>query len=163
MLVYNSDMCKRTIITFFWVCKCTFSLWFLFLWVRLAGEEDLLKRLNRRQTLQCAAWYGEMVWLYLYVTLQKQLLELQRDKIDVTNYEDLGKDHREKPQGGNNYRRTVWFHAGQRDDECNIPGKANDGKHWEKPKGLNVFIDLNKANDRVLVNSSRRSFTWVSW
>ena len=65
------------------------------------------------------------------------------DQDHNTNYEDMGKeskDHNEKPQEGNNYRRTVWFHAGQRDDECNIRGKATDGKYWEKLKGLNMFL-----------------------
>ena len=48
---------------------------------------------------------------------QPGLWELQRHQDDISYHEDLGKNNRQKTEGGDTHRRrAVRFHAGQRDN-----------------------------------------------
>ena len=53
----------------------------------------------------------------MIVQIVQMLHMLQRHQYDISYHEDIGKNNRQKTDGGDNHRRrAVRFHAGQRDN-----------------------------------------------
>ena len=78
------------------------------------------------------------------------LWELQRHQDDISYHEDLGKNNRQKTEGGDKHtRRAVRFHAGQKETDAIFAARQVIEKHREMQKELHiVFTDLDKACDR---------------
>ena len=71
---------------------------------------------------------------------------LQRHQYDISYHEDMGKNNRQKTDGGDNHRRrAVRFHAGLGTTDAIFAARQVIEKHRE----MQVFIDLEKAYDRV--------------
>ena len=77
--------------------------------------------------------------------------ELQRHQDDISYHEDLGKNNRQKTEGGDNIGEEQFgFMPGRETTDAIFEARQVMEKQREMPKELHmVFIDLEKAYDRV--------------